>query len=125
MRQKSILNMLNNGSPFFKNNRDNVESGLNIQIVPEEIRIGSIDQQPLFLLCHGNIRIAVFVSLSSLHLNNDEYITVLGDDVYLLMTVVPVAFQNLVAFINKVLRRKLLALFSEINVLCHKLCIIQ
>ena len=57
MRQKSVLNMLNLRRSVVENDGNDIETGVHIQIVPEDISVGSSDQQALLLLVHRQIRV--------------------------------------------------------------------
>ena len=109
MRQKRIFNMLNHRLAVPENNGNDIETGVHIQIILENIGIGGSNQHALFPLRHSQIGLAMLVSLSGFHLDDNQILTVLGDNVNLLMDVMPIALQNLVALVGKKLDSQLLA----------------
>ena len=82
---------------------NDVEAGFNIHIEAGDISIGGSNQHSLFPFGDGHIRLAVLVTLPSLHLHNDQFLTILGNDVDLLVDVTPIPLQNLVAFVGQIL----------------------
>ena len=119
MRQKSVLDMVNNRLAIIDNDRNDVETGINIQFVPKKIGVCGIDQSSLFLLVYGKIGLAIIAALACLHLHDDQFLAVFCDDVDLLMTVPPIAFEDFVALIHEILHSDFLALFSKIDMFCH------
>ena len=71
MRQKSILDMVDDRLAVAENNGNNVESGFDVQVGLEKIGIGGSNEHPLFFLRHGQIRLAVVVALARLYLHDD------------------------------------------------------
>ena len=89
--------MVDNGVFFLKNYRNNVETRAKIQLFFEKIGVGGRYQTRLFLPRDSGIRLPIFIRLSCLHLDNDQFLALLGDDINLLMDIVPVAIHNLIA----------------------------
>ena len=109
MRQKGICDMFNNWLAFVENDGNNIKACVDVQVVCEKIGIGGINESRLFLVRHGKIRLAMFITLSSFHLHNDQFISILCNNVYFFMLVTPILLQNLITFLRKKPDSQLLA----------------
>ena len=109
MRQKRICDMFNNWLAFVENDGNNIKARVDVQIVCKKIGICGINEPRLFLMRHGKVRLSMIIALSSFHLHNDQFISILCDNVYFFMLVTPILLQNLITFLNKKLGSQLLA----------------
>ena len=101
--------MLNYGFTIPKNDGNDVESRFNFKVFLEDIRIRRSNEHPLLLARHGDVGFAVFVALARLYLHDDQELPILGDDVNLLVDVVPVTLQYLIALAGQIIDRELFA----------------
>ena len=101
--------MLNYGFTIPKNDGNDVESRFNFKVFLEDIRIRRSNEHALLLARHGDVGFAVFVGLARLHLYDDQKLPILGDDVNLLVDVVPVTLQYLIALAGQIIDRELFA----------------
>lgn len=104
--------MVNNGLPILENDGNDVETGVGIDVVLENIGIGGIDKTRLLLPRNSKIGLAIVVVLPRLHLHNDQLLAIFCNDINLLVVITPITFEDLVAFPFQVLGRKLFALFA-------------
>ena len=109
MRQKGVLDVVDDGVSLVKNDGNDIKTDVKVQPFAENIGVGGIDKTPLLLACHRHVGLAEAVALAGLHLHDDQGPAVFGDDVDFLVLVAPVALQNLVAFSDEIIDGELLA----------------
>lgn len=111
--------MVNNGLPILENDGNDVETGVGIDVVLENIGIGGIDKTRLLLPRNSKIGLAIVVVLPRLHLHNDQLLAIFCDDINLLVPVTPIPFEDLVTLLHQELSSKFLALFAKFIMFCH------
>ncbi len=102
MRQKSVLNMFNNRFPVLENDRNDVETSIEVDIVLEDVSVRSGDETRLFLMRHGKVRVAIIVILPRLHFHDDQFFSVQSDNVDFFMSVAPIPLEDFVTLFQQV-----------------------
>ena len=100
--------MLYDGFTIPKNDGNDVKSRFYVKVFLEDIRIGCRNKELLFLFRHGDVGISIFIGLTRLHFHDDQELPIPGDDVNLLVDIVPIALQNLIALAGQIIDCKFL-----------------
>lgn len=119
MGQKGIFDMVDYRLPILENDGNDVETGVAIQSMIENISVCGIYEFRLFCLSHCKIGLAIVVAFPRLHLHNDQLLAIFCDDINLLVPVTPIPFEDLVTLLHQELSRKFLALFAKFIMFRH------
>ena len=109
MRQKGVLDVVDDGVSLVKNDGNDIKPNVKVQPFAENIGISGINKAPLLLACHRHVRFAEAIALSRLHLHDNQGPAVFGDDIDFLVFVAPIALQNLIALASQIIDRELFA----------------